>query len=381
MIKQNILIVDDHRENLIALEAILEDPDRNLIMASSGNEALQLALKHDISLVLLDVQMPEMDGFEVATLMRNGRKTRNVPIIFVTAISKDSAYVFKGYECGAVDYLFKPIDQQILTAKVELFLEMDMQKRKLQQAVVQMKRLKDENERLLRAMGECVIGTDDKGKITFCNDAAGYLFGQEREALMGQAVDNLLFRDEEQTLRWTFPESPIAANCSTGRSWRSSQPMFVHGSGDVKSVSVSANSVNLPGENFTGVVMVVRDITDQHELSAEQSAREGRRFSRKKMFKEMVLFDRGTGSNIGRLLNISVDGFKLFTRQELEDGTKFQLSVVLPEQIYGVNTLSFNARNVWSEAQDEPGAYHAGFQFVDLSDTNKNIIKALLEKY
>ena len=145
----------------------------------------------------------------------------------------------------------------------------------------------------------------------------------------------------------------------------------------IRDRSVSANSVNLPGENFSGVVMVVRDITDQHELSAEQSAREGRRFSRKKMFKEMVLFDRGTGSNIGRLLNISVDGFKLFTRQELQDGTKFQLSVVLPEQIYGVNTLSFNARNVWSEAQDEPGAYHAGFQFVDLSDTNKNIIKAL----
>lgn len=69
--KQNILIVDDHRENLIALEAILEDPRRNLVMASSGNEALQLAMKYDFALVLLDVQMPEMDGFEVATLMRN----------------------------------------------------------------------------------------------------------------------------------------------------------------------------------------------------------------------------------------------------------------------------------------------------------------------
>lgn len=379
--KQNILIVDDHRENLIALEAILEDPRRNLIMASSGSEALQLALKHDFALILLDVQMPDMDGFEVATLMRNNRKTRHVPIIFVTAISKDSKYVFKGYECGAVDYLFKPIDQQILTAKVELFLEMDMQKRKLQQAVVQMKRLKDENDRLLRAMGECVIGTDEKGLITFCNDAAGYLFGQQREKLLEQPLDSLLFRDQDQTLRWPFAESPVVQACSAGRSWRSSEPLYVHGSGDVKSVSVSANSVNLPGEPFSGLVLVVRDITNEYQLAAEQQAREGRRYSRKKIFKEMVLFDRGTGSNIGRLLNISVDGFKLFTRQAVEPNTRFQLSMVLPEQIFGVNTLSFNARNVWSEEQETPGEFHAGFQFVDLNDTTRNIVKALLEKY
>ena len=130
--KQKILLVDDHRENLIALEAILESPGRQLAMATSGNEALQLALKNDFSLVLLDVQMPEMDGFEVAQLLRQGKKTRNTPIIFVTAISKEHKYVFQGYECGAVDYLFKPIDQQVLTAKVEVFLELDQQKRRLQ---------------------------------------------------------------------------------------------------------------------------------------------------------------------------------------------------------------------------------------------------------
>jgi|GEM_PF-265173 len=381
MIKQNILIVDDHRENLIALEAILEDPARNLIMASNGNEALQLALKHDISLVLLDVQMPDIDGFEVAGLMRNNRKTRNVPIIFVTAISKESKYVFKGYECGAVDYLFKPIDQQILTAKVRLFLDMDLQKRKLQQAVVQMKRLKDENERLLRAMGECVVGTDEAGKVTFCNDAAVYLFGGAREELLGKDLDRLLFRDAEQTLRWRFADSPMVKQCRSGQAWRNSQPLFVHGPGDVKAVSASANSVNLPGESFSGLVVVVRDVTDQHQQSQAQQAREGRRFSRKKMFKEMVLFDRATGGNIGRLVNISVDGFKLFTRQEIAEGSRFQASVVLPEQIFGVNTLSFNARNVWCEQQDAAGEYHAGFQFEDLSDANRNIITALLEKY
>ena len=145
MKKQNILVVDDHRENLIAMEALLEAEDRNLVMAGSGNEALALALKHDFALVLLDVQMPEMDGFEVAQLMRQNRKTRHIPIIFVTAISKEQKYVFEGYRHGAVDYLFKPVDEQILDAKVNVFMELDRQRRKLQQAVVQMKRLKDEN--------------------------------------------------------------------------------------------------------------------------------------------------------------------------------------------------------------------------------------------
>ena len=108
--KQKILMVDDRPENLVALEAVLEGDDRVLIKANSGNEALMLLLKHQFSLVLLDVQMPRMDGFEVAELMRANKKIQKVPIIFVTAISKEKKYVFKGYECGAVDYLFKPIE-------------------------------------------------------------------------------------------------------------------------------------------------------------------------------------------------------------------------------------------------------------------------------
>src|SRR5690606_37544508 len=110
-------------------------PGRELLMATNGNEALTLALKHDLSLILLDVQMPDMDGFEVAELLRRNRKTKGIPIIFVTAISKEQKYVFKGYESGAVDYLFKPLDATILAAKVNIILDLDAQKRRLQQAV------------------------------------------------------------------------------------------------------------------------------------------------------------------------------------------------------------------------------------------------------
>lgn len=130
--KPTVLLVDDTPENLVALEVVLEDLDCNLIKASSGQQALGTLLKKDVSLVLLDVQMPEMDGFEVAALMRNNVKTKNIPIIFVTAISKEQKYVHQGYKAGAIDYLFKPIEPIILKGKVNFFLELDRQKRRLE---------------------------------------------------------------------------------------------------------------------------------------------------------------------------------------------------------------------------------------------------------
>ena len=133
MVKQtdkiNILIVDDRPENLLVMESILENLDCNIIKATSGNEALSLMLDNNFALVLLDVQMPEMDGFEVAELMRSSLRTRFTPIIFVTAISKEQKCIFKGYEVGAVDYLFKPVESFILRSKVGVFLDLYKQKR------------------------------------------------------------------------------------------------------------------------------------------------------------------------------------------------------------------------------------------------------------
>ncbi len=131
--QQKILLVDDEPANLVSLEAILEDEELELLKAESGPEALKMLLNEDVSLVLLDVQMPEMDGFEVAELMRNRKNTQNIPIIFVTAISKEDQYVFKGYQVGAVDYLFKPLDPTILKSKVDFFLKLDRERRELQE--------------------------------------------------------------------------------------------------------------------------------------------------------------------------------------------------------------------------------------------------------
>jgi len=125
--RTNILIVDDTRANLISLEAILEGEDLNVITVSNGNDALKILLKGKIDIILLDVQMPGMNGFEVAELMRANNKTKDIPIIFITAINKEEEYIFKGYELGAVDYLYKPISNEILRSKVKVFIKLNEQ--------------------------------------------------------------------------------------------------------------------------------------------------------------------------------------------------------------------------------------------------------------
>ena len=127
-----ILLVDDRPENLASLEGILEELDLEMVRALSGNEALRLSLKHDFALVLLDVQMPGMDGFETAELMRSNPKTRHLPIIFVTAGMKELQYQFKGYDAGAVDYMTKPIEPVILRSKVTVFRDLYLQRRELE---------------------------------------------------------------------------------------------------------------------------------------------------------------------------------------------------------------------------------------------------------
>ena len=120
----NVLLVDDKPENLLVLEEVLKQPDRQLLRAGSGNDALRLLLKHDVAVVLLDVQMPGMDGYETAQLMRGAQPTRTVPIIFLTAGDRGEERTFRGYELGAVDFLYKPVNPLLLQNKVAVFVEL-----------------------------------------------------------------------------------------------------------------------------------------------------------------------------------------------------------------------------------------------------------------
>lgn len=126
-----ILIIDDKAANIHTLETLLEQDGRNFIHATSGKEGLKLALSHSVDLIFLDVQMPEMDGFEVAQILKSNNKTKNIPIIFASAEMKERQSIMKGFEEGAVDYLSKPLDPELTKAKVSVLLQLQLQRKEL----------------------------------------------------------------------------------------------------------------------------------------------------------------------------------------------------------------------------------------------------------
>ena len=144
-----LLIVDDLPENLRALDALIRDDQRLVFQAQSGEEALSLMLEHEFALAILDVQMPGMDGFELAELMRSTSRTRNIPIVFVSAAGRELNYAFKGYETGAVDFLYKPLDPDAVRSKVHVFVTLDQQRREMQRQMEALEAARREQEVLL----------------------------------------------------------------------------------------------------------------------------------------------------------------------------------------------------------------------------------------
>lgn len=136
----NVLLVDDLQENLIALEALIRQPGRRIFTARSGDEALSLMLEHSFALAILDVQMPAMNGFELAELMRGTERTRGIPIVFVSAAGREQNYAFRGYESGAVDFLYKPLDPHAVRSKVTVFVDLFRQRQELQAAQQELQR-------------------------------------------------------------------------------------------------------------------------------------------------------------------------------------------------------------------------------------------------
>jgi PAS domain S-box-containing protein len=175
----NILLVDDRTKNLLALEAILEPLGQTLVSVESGEAALRELLQREFACILLDVQMPDLDGFETAELIKQRERSRHIPIIFVTAISKDEQHVFRGYSAGAVDYIFKPIDPEVLRSKVSVFIDLwektEQLKRQAeqihQQELAQLQRASEERHRQVAdAMPQIVWTADANGHMTSFNE-------------------------------------------------------------------------------------------------------------------------------------------------------------------------------------------------------------------
>lgn len=176
--RASILMVDDHPSNLLALEAILEPLGQELVKATSGEEALKQLLQRDFAVILMDVQMPGLDGFQTATLIKQRERTRTIPIIFLTALSRDAAHVFKGYAHGAVDYLLKPFDPEILRSKVSVFVDLFLKEQQIQRqnALLRQKdreALERQSEqryrRLTESLPETMWAARADGTMTYAN--------------------------------------------------------------------------------------------------------------------------------------------------------------------------------------------------------------------
>jgi PAS domain S-box-containing protein len=191
----NVLLVDDRPENLLALEAILEPLQQTLLYAGSGEDALRQLLQHDVAVILLDVQMPGLDGFETAQLIKQRERTRHVPIIFVTAISKEEEQVFRGYSAGAVDYVFKPFNPDVLRSKVSVFIELHEKNEQLRRQAEQLKEqelaeLRRESEERYRFLAEAqpdqIWTALPNGELDYVNQRALDYF----DTSFGELVEN-----------------------------------------------------------------------------------------------------------------------------------------------------------------------------------------------
>ena len=194
-----LLVVDDYPENLISMRALLERQDWQVVTAASGVEALGVLLEQDVDLVLLDVQMPGMDGFEVARLMRGSQRTKLTPIIFLTANEQSQAAVLKGYANGAIDYLFKPFDPQILRPKVQALLEQQRNRRDLQRLTRDLESARAFNASVLDNAAEGILVVGEEGNIRFANPAISKLLGATIAELQGGSL-----------LEYVFKPTPIA---------------------------------------------------------------------------------------------------------------------------------------------------------------------------
>lgn len=187
-----LLIVDDLPENLLALEALIKGEGREVFKASSADEALSLLLEHEFALALLDVQMPGMDGFALAELMRGTERTKSIPIVFVTAAGREQNYAFKGYESGAVDFLYKPLDNHAVRSKVNVFVDLYRQRKVLARQLEELEQARTEQDALLAELRETQVELQRAVKMR--DDFMSIVSHELRTPLNGLMLDTQLRR-------------------------------------------------------------------------------------------------------------------------------------------------------------------------------------------
>src|SRR5258705_1383727 len=174
--KVKILLVDDNPDNLVSLEAALETLNEDLVSARSGTEALRFLLENDFAAILLDVKMPEMDGFEAAELIRSRKRSQHTPILFLTAY-RNEEHLFRGYDLGAVDFLFKPIVPEVLRSKVAVFVELSRSAQRQRAQSEILAKAEQKFRSLLDAAPDAMLITKEDGEIVLANSRTDGMFG------------------------------------------------------------------------------------------------------------------------------------------------------------------------------------------------------------
>lgn len=254
-----LLVVDDYPENLVTMRAVLQRADWCIVTASSGFEALSVLLEREVDLVLLDVQMPGMDGFEVARLMRGSQRTRLTPIIFLTANEQSQEAVHKGYASGATDYLFKPFDPNVLKPKVQALLEQQRNRRALQKLTHELDAARAFNESVLSNVAEGILVVDEAGVVRFANPAICRLLDTSEQQICGSSLlDHVC---EPQSGHWL--ESGFHNYYRRGETWRVHDATLLTRTGGHLPVTFSC--APLPSEQ-KGMVLSILDMSVERDL-------------------------------------------------------------------------------------------------------------------
>jgi PAS domain S-box-containing protein len=273
----NILMVDDQPAKLLSYEAILGELGENLIKAGSGREALEVLLKNDVAVVLMDVSMPELDGFEMAEIIRQHPRFQKTAIIFISAVHLTDLDRLKGYARGAVDYISVPVVPEVLRAKVSVFAELHRKTRQLQalnrsleQRVLERTEELRERAELLDLATEAIMVRDLQGNLKFFNIGAETLYGWKREEVIGRNIHELL-----QT-SYPMPIEQIMDNITQSGRWQGNLVQYTRDGREIVVASRQALKLEEHGSNAV-LLEINRDITSQ--LHAEEALRKAERLA------------------------------------------------------------------------------------------------------
>ena len=255
----NILCIDDNANNLFTLSALLKSIGGiHPILAESADKGLKIVLKEQIDLILLDVQMPVMNGFEAAKLLKRNKQTRDIPIIFITAVYKSEEFVSEGFEIGAVDYLTKPIDDQLLKNKISLYLKIFEKKRQLE-------RSEKKFYNIAQSIGDGIYTVDMDLCVTFINDAALALLGYERRELMGKAIHEYIHYKDKNNKLLNKEDCSVEYALKTAKHYEIDDEYFIKKDGSFLPISMSVTPF-IEDHEVTGLVVVFRDKTTTNKV-------------------------------------------------------------------------------------------------------------------